>query len=197
MSHLKVDGWLANDGGYPGSEPPMLIQIENANLQGKALIQVLIKAFSPHKWVDCNFQQVTDYEESTWHINIHYKRKAKGELDPYYTVSLLSEVSHCQHLQNCSLDQEFGRNAKLMEILLSWRGWDWRWETESWANRRVMESQWETNQRNQSSARTQESRGSMILVLIEDRPPCPLRVQRLHLGYHGLDSWMTRNIFAR
>ena len=43
MSHLKVDGWLANDGGYPGSEPPMLIQIENANLQGKALIQVHIK----------------------------------------------------------------------------------------------------------------------------------------------------------
>ena len=49
MSHLKVDGWLANDGGYPGSEPPMLIQIENANLQGKALIQVHIKVFSPHK----------------------------------------------------------------------------------------------------------------------------------------------------
>ena len=96
------------------------------------------------------FSFVTNYEESTSHINIHYK--LKGELDPYYTVSLLSEVSHCQHLQNCSLDQEFGRNAKLMEILLSWRGWDWRWETESWANRRVMESQWETNQRNQSSA---------------------------------------------
>ena len=33
-----------------------------------------------------------------------------------------------------------------MEILLSWRGWDWRWETESLANSLAMESQWETNQ---------------------------------------------------
>ena len=50
--------------------------------------------------------------------------------------------------------------------------------------------------RDESELWTGDWRGSMILVLIEDRPPCPLRVQRLRPGYHGLDSWMTRNIFA-
>ena len=51
--------------------------------------------------------------------------------------------------------------------------------------------------RDESELWRERGRDSMILVLIEDRPPCPLRVQRLHLGYHGLDSWMTWNIFAR
>ena len=80
------------------------------------------------------------------HINIIPKLKEWSELASKCRLKLLSEVSHCQHLWNCSLDQEFGRNAKLMEILLSWRGWDWRWETKSWANSLAMESQWETNQ---------------------------------------------------